>query len=93
LRGKIMVACSMPGWAKLVAQKGEISGYLFSRQMLGSRRASVSEAASALQKTGVISYTRGTVTIVDRKKLEKVACDCYGILIMQKRRWQTEAGG
>jgi CRP-like cAMP-binding protein len=65
----------------------------FLGQMLGSRRASVSEAAGALQKTGAISYTRGTVTIVDRKKLEKVACDCYGIRIMQKRRWQTEAGG
>src|SRR5947209_1909062 len=52
----------------------------FLGQMLGTRRASVSLAASILQKAGLITYTRGNVTIVDRPALAQVACDCYGII-------------
>ncbi len=62
----------------------------FLGQMLGTRRASVSEAASSLQKAGMISYTRGNVTVLSRNKLEKTACDCYEIIQEQKRRWQAE---
>src|SRR5579862_955751 len=60
----------------------------FLGQMLGARRASVSVSASALQKAGMISYTRGTVTILDRDHLEESACDCYEIIRRQKLRWQ-----
>jgi CRP-like cAMP-binding protein len=45
--------------------------------MLGVRRASVSEAADALQTMGAIHYKRGAVTIVDRKLLNNTACECY----------------
>ena len=62
----------------------------FLGQMLGTRRASVSEAASSLQKVGMISYTRGNVTVLNRSKLEKTACDCYDIIQLQKRKWQAE---
>jgi CRP-like cAMP-binding protein len=62
----------------------------FLGQMLGTRRASVSEAAGKLQKAGMITYTRGNVTILNRSKLEQVACDCYGIIQEQKRRWLEE---
>lgn len=48
----------------------------FLGQMLGTRRASVTTAAGALQKAGMIAYTRGNVTILDRAKLERAACDC-----------------
>src|SRR5436190_19960749 len=44
-------------------------------QMLGTRRSSVTLAAGILQKAGLISYTRGNVTIVDRPKLEEAACE------------------
>jgi CRP-like cAMP-binding protein len=47
--------------------------------MLGTDRPSVSLAASALQKMNLIEYTRGKVKIVNRKKLEDSACECYGI--------------
>src|ERR1700704_63880 len=47
----------------------------FLGQMLGTRRASVSVAAGALQKAGMIKYTRGSVTIRSRPKLEATACD------------------
>ena len=49
-------------------------------QMLGTRRASVTLAAGILQKAGLIAYTRGSVDIVDRQKLEDVACECYGLM-------------
>jgi CRP-like cAMP-binding protein len=46
-------------------------------EMLGARRASVTEIAGALQKAGLIHYTRGRITILDRKALENAACECY----------------
>ena len=49
----------------------------FVSQMLGVRRPSVTEIASALQKEGLIRYSRGKVTVLDRKGLEAGACDCY----------------
>ena len=45
--------------------------------MLGSERSTVSVAASELQRRGLIEYSRGNVTIVDRQALESVACECY----------------
>jgi CRP-like cAMP-binding protein len=63
----------------------------FLAQMLGTRRSSVTVAAGALQKAGLISYTRGSVTILSRKKLEAAACDCYGIVQRQLTAWETEA--
>lgn len=52
----------------------------FLSQMLGVRRATVSETASQLQQAGLISYTRGRVFIADRAGLERVVCECYGII-------------
>ena len=52
----------------------------FLSQMLGVRRATVSETASQLQQAGLITYTRGRVTILDREGLEAAACECYGII-------------
>jgi CRP-like cAMP-binding protein len=52
----------------------------FLATMLGTDRSSVSLAASGLQKKKVIEYTRGAVKIVNRKKLEASACECYGVI-------------
>lgn len=62
----------------------------FLGQMLGARRSSVSVAASVLQKAGMITYTRGNVTLLDKDKLEDAACDCYSIIQRQKKNWQGE---
>ena len=63
----------------------------FLAQMLGTRRSSVTIAAGALQKAGLISYTRGSVTILNRKKLEGTACNCYGIVQQQLKSWEAES--
>jgi len=60
-------------------------------QMLGTRRSSVTVAAGILQRAGLISHTRGDVEIVERKKLEDAACECYGIMRVQVAKWQNEA--
>jgi hypothetical protein len=48
--------------------------------MLGTNRSSVSLAAGILQREKNIEYTHGAVTIVNRKKLEESACECYSIV-------------
>jgi CRP-like cAMP-binding protein len=45
--------------------------------MLGVRRVGISGAAGALQDRGLIKYSRGRVTVLDRKKLEAACCSCY----------------
>jgi len=53
---------------------------------LGVRRASISLAASALQKAGLIRYASGCITILDRTGLEAAACECYGVVRAEYRR-------
>jgi CRP-like cAMP-binding protein len=48
--------------------------------MLGTRRSSVTVAAGTLQKAGLITYTRGHVTIQNRAGLADAACECYRIV-------------
>jgi hypothetical protein len=44
-----------------------------------------------LRTAGIISYTRGSVTILDKAKLEEAACDCYQLVEQQKEKWNEEA--
>jgi CRP-like cAMP-binding protein len=48
--------------------------------MLGVRREGVTEAAGKLHKLGVIRYARGQITVLDRSKLERLCCECYGVV-------------
>ncbi|MBK6508010.1 MAG: Crp/Fnr family transcriptional regulator [Haliea sp.] len=48
--------------------------------MLGVRREGVTEAAGKLQRLGVIDYSRGHITVLDRPKLETLSCECYEVV-------------
>ena len=52
----------------------------FMSNMLGVRREGVTVAASALQRNKLISYSRGIIKILDRARLESVACECYRVV-------------
>ncbi len=49
----------------------------FLAMMLGTARPTVSVVAATLQKAGLIKYTHGRITILNRKSLEKASCECY----------------
>jgi CRP-like cAMP-binding protein len=55
----------------------------FLANMLGVRRTTVTLAARALQKAGLIRYRRGRIEIVDRKGLQDAACECYDLVHAQ----------
>src|SRR6195256_4769147 len=48
--------------------------------MLGVRREGVTEAAGKLQSSGLIHYSRGRITVIDRPRLEARACECYQVV-------------
>jgi hypothetical protein len=59
--------------------------------MLGVRREGVTEAAGKLQNENIISYSRGHILILDRKKLEKRSCECYAVVKKETDRLQPRA--
>jgi CRP-like cAMP-binding protein len=52
----------------------------FLSQMLGTRRSTVTVAAGALQRSGMINYSRGRVEIANRELLESAACECFSVI-------------
>ena len=58
--------------------------------MLGVRREGVTEAAGKLQKAGLIHYSRGQITVLDRPQLEAHVCECYAVV---KREYARLLGG
>jgi CRP-like cAMP-binding protein len=60
--------------------------------MLGVRRVGVTEAASKLQTLGVIQYSRGKITVLDRPKLERLCCECYAVVKKETDRLLPQLG-
>jgi CRP-like cAMP-binding protein len=54
--------------------------------MLGVRREGVTEAAGKLHKAGLIEYTRGHITVLDRPSLEARVCECYQVVKTESDR-------
>ena len=59
--------------------------------MLGVRREGITEAAGKLQRLGVIRYSRGHITVLDRPGLEKLSCECYAVVKREADRLLTHA--
>jgi CRP-like cAMP-binding protein len=57
----------------------------FLANILGVRREGVTNTAGDLQKAGVIRYSRGRITVLDRPMLEKCACECYAVVKKNER--------
>jgi CRP-like cAMP-binding protein len=68
-------------WLLMVRDRAESDRFLLTQEfmatMLGARRTTVTLAAGALQRNGLIQYSRGKIHILDGKGLENVACECY----------------
>jgi CRP-like cAMP-binding protein len=58
----------------------------FISQMLGVRRAGVSEASGRFEERGIIRQRHGRTRIVDRARLESAACECYSVLVEEYDR-------
>jgi CRP-like cAMP-binding protein len=55
-------------------------------EMLGVRREGVSAVASSLKTEGVVEYSRGIISLLDRKRLEMRVCECYSIILRETER-------
>jgi CRP-like cAMP-binding protein len=58
----------------------------FLAQMLGVCRPTVTAVAGTLQKSGLINYHRGSITVLDRKGLEAACCECYQVVASESDR-------
>jgi CRP-like cAMP-binding protein len=56
--------------------------------MLGVRREGVNEAAGKLDRLGIIRYSRGKITLLDRPNLEQMCCECYSVVKRETDRLQ-----
>jgi CRP-like cAMP-binding protein len=71
-------------WLLLSLDRLETSDLVMTQElianMLGVRREGVTEAATNLQRAGLIQYRRGHITVVDREGLERRSCECYAVV-------------
>lgn len=54
--------------------------------MLGVRREGITRAAGELQKQHIIEYRRGSITVIDRTRLEQLCCECYEVVKQETQR-------
>lgn len=60
--------------------------------MLGVCREGVTEAAGTLQRLGIIEYSCGKITVIDRGRLEQFSCECYAVVKAETDRLSLLSG-
>jgi CRP-like cAMP-binding protein len=77
-------------WILLGMDRGSSTEISMTQQliadMLGVRREGVSAVANKLKRAGLIAYSRGRISVLDRPGLEKRVCECYGIVLTETER-------
>ncbi len=80
----------MSRWILMAQDRVGAGGFPLTQEylaiMLGVRRPTVSEIAQKMREDGLIDYTRGSLIVTDRRKLEERSCDCYVIIREQLGR-------
>jgi CRP-like cAMP-binding protein len=78
------IASRLARWLLMTRDRMESDEFRLTQEflsnMLGVRREGVNRAARALQEQNLIRYSRGIITILDRPRLESIACPCYEII-------------
>jgi CRP-like cAMP-binding protein len=68
-------------WLLMMQDRARVDRFLVTQEflgfMLGVRRVGITAAAGDLQRRGLIEYSRGNMTVLDRQGLETLACSCY----------------
>jgi CRP-like cAMP-binding protein len=89
------VSARLARWLLMSEDRVGESSFLLTQEflshMLGTRRASVTVAARSLHRQGLITYTRGQVTIENRAGLEHAACECYSAINRQVQSWRNDS--
>jgi CRP-like cAMP-binding protein len=85
-------------WLLMMSDRGQTDYFPqtqeFLSRMLGAARPVVTLTAGALQKAGLIKYSRGNLTILDRQGLEAKTCECYAKVVTQcARLFESETAG